>query len=160
MNKNYKNPYLLIDGNYCLYQSHYTFINLKNKNKFPTSILYGFIKILNKLIQKIQPKKIIVIFDAPTKNFRHKLYKDYKKNRKIMPKEIKIQIKPLKKIILSMGISILKIKNCEADDIIGTLSVQLKKKNNCIFIYSADKDMIQLIKKDIFIIPGYTKKKF
>lgn len=157
MEKISNNSCILIDGNYCLYQSYYSLLNLKTNTGFPTNTIYGFINIINKLIKKIKPKTIIIIFDTPTKNFRHKLYKNYKKNRKPMPENLQIQIQPLQKILFFMGIPVLSIKNVEADDIIGTISVKLIKKYKKILIYSADKDFIQLINENVHIIPGDIK---
>ncbi|VFP83754.1 DNA polymerase I [Buchnera aphidicola] len=153
-----KKKIILIDGHYCLYQTYFSFSKLKNNNGDPTGVLYGYIKIFNKLIEIFNPVKIIVIFDTPTQNFRHKLYIKYKNNRSPMPKNLKKQIKPLKEIIKVLGIPIVSINNIEADDIIGTLSKQFKKKKYYILIYSADKDLIQLINKQVSIIPGNFKK--
>ncbi|WP_075434010.1 DNA polymerase I [Buchnera aphidicola] len=153
-----KKKILLIDGNYCLYQTYFSFINLKNQLNEPTGVLYGCIEILNQLIKKFNPKKIIMVFDTPTKTLRHQLYEEYKKNRTPMPSGLEEQIIPLKEIIQLLGIPIISLDNVEADDIIGTLSSIFEKKKYYIFIYSADKDMTQLVNKKITIIPGGINK--
>ncbi|ABJ90727.1 DNA polymerase I [Buchnera aphidicola] len=153
-----KKKIIIIDGHYCLYQNYFSFIKLKNKNGSSTGVLYGYIRLLNKLIEKFNPKKIIIVFDTPKKTNRHKLFTKYKKNRISMPNELKKQINPLKKIIKALNITIISIKKIEADDIIGTISRIFTKKKYYIFIYSADKDMTQLIKKNVFVIPGSIKK--
>ncbi|MGI4816604.1 MAG: DNA polymerase I [Janthinobacterium lividum] len=149
-----KKTIILIDGNYCLYQTYFSYLKLKNKNGDSTGILYGCIKIFNKLIEIFNPKNIIIIFDTPKSTFRHQLYNKYKKHRKPMPGNLKKQIKPLKKIIQLLGIPIINIKNIEADDIIGSLSKKFTSKKYYIFIYSADKDLTQLVNKNVSIIPG------
>ncbi|VFP79276.1 DNA polymerase I [Buchnera aphidicola] len=149
-----KKTIVLIDGNYCLYQTYFSFLKLKNHYGHFTGILYGYIKIFNKIVKKFYPDNIVVVFDTPTKTFRHQLYSKYKKNRSSMPENLKKQINPLKEIIQNLGIPIISINNIEADDIIGTLSKKFIKKKYYIFIYSADKDMLQLINKKIKVIPG------
>ncbi|VFP78253.1 DNA polymerase I [Buchnera aphidicola (Cinara cuneomaculata)] len=153
-----KKKIILIDGHYCLYQTYFSFLKLQNNHGDPTGVIYGCIKIFNKLIEIFNPKKIIIIFDTPTQNFRHKLYTNYKKNRSPMPKNLKKQIQPLQKIIKALGIPIISINNIEADDIIGTLSKKFIKKNYYVSIYSADKDLVQLIDKKTSIIPGNFEK--
>ncbi|VFP85026.1 DNA polymerase I [Buchnera aphidicola (Cinara splendens)] len=145
---------ILIDGNYCLYQTYFSYLKLKNKNGDSTGILYGCIKIFNKLIETFNPKNIVIIFDTPKTTFRHQLYNKYKTHRKPMPSNLKKQIRPLKKIIQSLGIPVINIKNVEADDIIGSLSKKFTKKKYYVFIYSADKDLTQLVNKKVSIIPG------
>lgn len=149
-----KKKIILIDGHYCLYQTYFSFKKLKNNSGYPTGVIYGYIKILNKLIKVFHPKHIIIIFDTPTLTFRHKLYKNYKKNRLTMPESLKKQINPLKKIITLLGIPIINMNNIEADDIIGTISRIFSKKKYSVLIYSSDKDMTQLVNKKIKIIPG------
>lgn len=144
--------FLIIDGNFCLYKNYYSIPILTNKKGEYTNAIYGFIKTINQLIKKLNLNNIIITFDSSKNTFRHKLYKFYKKNRKSMPINLFKQIKPLQKILLNMGIPIFQIKNIEADDIIGTLTKNLKKYNIKIFIYSSDKDMIQLIQKNVFLI--------
>lgn len=158
MNKKNKKIVFLIDSYFCLYKIYFAYPELKNRNGKTTTIIYGIIKIINDILKKFQPKNIIFIFDTPKKTLRHKLYKKYKKNRTPMPKNLYNQISSLKKIINFMGIPIICINHIEADDIIGTLSVIFKKKKFHTIIYSADKDMIQLINDKVYIIQGDTKK--
>ncbi|WP_231938295.1 5'-3' exonuclease [Buchnera aphidicola] len=142
-----------------MYKIYFAYPQLKNKFGESTSILYGIIKLIKSIIMKFLPETIIFIFDTSTKTFRHQLYKKYKSNRLSAPKNLYSQIKPLKKIIKYMGIPIVSRKNIEADDIIGTLSQFFQKKNFHSIIYSADKDMTQLINKNISINPGNINKK-
>lgn len=154
-----KKKIILIDGHFCLYKIYFAYPVLHNNLGESTTILYGIIKLINSLLTKFQPENLIIIFDTPTKTFRHQLYKKYKENRSPIPKNLSNQILPLKKIIKYMGIPIICINNIEADDIIGTLSSIFQKKNFYNIIYSADKDMVQLINKNIAVSPGNINKK-
>ncbi|CAL4322622.1 5'-3' exonuclease H3TH domain-containing protein [Buchnera aphidicola] len=148
---NKKNKILIIvDGTNYLYRAYFAFKNLKNKNGEPIGAIYGTLMMLKKIFNKYMPKKIIVVFDHKKKNFRNKIYKKYKSNRPKIPTKLKIQIKTLVKIINYIGIPILKIPGFEADDIIGTLVNNQKKKK--IIILTNDKDMMQLINKNVKIL--------
>ena len=55
-----------------------------------TGAIHGFLKAINKIIEDFDPKNIGVVFDAKGKNFRHKIYTEYKANRSSMPEELVI----------------------------------------------------------------------
>jgi DNA polymerase I len=107
---------------------------------------------LRKLLLKYKDHQMITVFDTPNKNFRHILFKNYKKNRPIMPSNLQDQIQPLHKIIQLIGIPVITIPSIEADDIIGTLSHRAEKSGLSVLISSNDKDMIQLVTTNIRII--------
>ena len=111
---------LLVDGSSYLYRAFHALPDLKNKE------IHGFLKALNKIMTDFNPKHIGVVFDAKGKNFRHKLYDQYKANRPRMPEELAIQIDPLKKAISAMGWPMM-IPDVEADDVIG----EFIKKSKC-----------------------------
>jgi len=105
-----------------------------------------------KLLSQYNFYKMIVVFDSPMKTFRHNLFKQYKKNRSAMPIDLKNQIQPLYTKIKLLGIPSIIIPSVEADDIIGTLSYQAEKKGYFTLIATSDKDMAQLVTKNINII--------
>ncbi|MCW5196721.1 hypothetical protein LDP10_02060 [Buchnera aphidicola (Pemphigus obesinymphae)] len=141
-----------MDGTSYLYRAYYTFPYLINKSGEPSGAIYGVINMLRKIILKYQDNQIIIVFDSPHKNFRHDIFKKYKKNRPAMPENLKKQIPILYKIIKSIGIPLIFIPSVEADDIIGTLSYRAEKIGLTILISSNDKDMLQLVTENIKII--------
>ncbi|QCI16094.1 5'-3' exonuclease [Buchnera aphidicola] len=165
-----KNPIIIIDGSLYLYSSYYGFSNVKNFLGEPSGAIYGILNIINNILIKYKDlKKIIIIFDSSKKTFRTKLFKEYKKNRPSMPLELFVQIKPLFEILKKIGIQVFKIPGIEADDIIGSLAFQLEKKGETVLIISHDKDMQQLVTKNINILnkknntiitPEIIKKKY
>ena len=74
-----------------------------------------------KILSEYQPKYISMIFDARGKNFRHKIYKEYKSNRKSMPQELSEQVEPILQFVESLGINIIQQPDVEADDVIASL---------------------------------------
>ncbi|XBC44228.1 MAG: 5'-3' exonuclease H3TH domain-containing protein [Buchnera aphidicola (Schlechtendalia peitan)] len=144
--------YLLVDGTYYLYRSYYSFSFLKNKHNVSSGAIYGVINILKKFSFQYPKTHIIIIFDSPTKTFRHELFHSYKLNRHMMPTNLKLQIKPLYEIIKTMGFPILTIPNFEADDVIGTLAYEADKKGKITLISTNDKDLAQLVNTNINIL--------
>ena len=144
---------VLIDGNNLLYRSYYaTAYNgnlMKNSKGFPTNALYGFINMLNKIIEEEKPTHIMVAFDKG-KTFRHDKYEVYKGKREETPKELKDQFPLAKELTLTMGIKYYEIDNYEADDIIGTLSQKIDNSDDYLgLIVSSDKDLLQLISNKV-----------
>ena len=140
---------VLIDGNNLLFRSYYaTAYNgnlMKNSKNFPTNALYGFINMINKILNEEKPEYIVVAFDKG-KNFRHEKYKDYKAGRIETPNDLLVQFPVAYKILDALGIKAVAIDNYEADDIIGTFAkmADLDKQYDATII-SSDKDLLQLI---------------
>ena len=140
---------VLVDGNNLLFRSYYATAYqgnfMKNKAGFPTNALYGFINMINKIINEEKPQYMLVAFDKG-KTFRHDKYKDYKAGRIEMPNELKQQFPVAKEILTHLGIKWFEIENYEADDIVGTLSKMIDEENDYEgLIVSSDKDLLQLI---------------
>ena len=144
---------ILIDGNNLLFRSYYaTAYNgnmMKNSKNFPTNALFGFVNMINKIIEEEQPIYILVAFDKG-KTFRHDKYDFYKQGRIETPNELKIQFPIAKEILTNMGIKYLEVDNYEADDIIGTFAKMCDENDNYdATIISSDKDLLQLISNDV-----------
>lgn len=152
MKKIKNHPVIIIDGSLYLYSSYYGFRDFKNIAGKPFGAIYGMLKTIDHILKKYKnSKKFIIIFDSPQKTFRKKLFKEYKKNRLPMPNALHIQIQPLFTILQKIGIKILTIPGIEADDIIGSLAFKLEEQGEKILIVSHDKDMLQLVTKNIHI---------
>ncbi|MBN2689657.1 MAG: DNA polymerase I [Gammaproteobacteria bacterium] len=149
-------PLILVDGSSYLYRAFYALPPLINSKGQPTGAIYGVINMLKKLISDFEPDNIAIIFDAKGKSFRHAIYPNYKANRVAMPQELRSQIEPLHEAIKAMGLPILSIENIEADDVIATLTKNAKAKNKRVLISTGDKDMAQLVDRDVNLINTMT----
>ena len=146
---------LLIDGNNLLFRSYYaTAYNgnfMKNSKGFPTNALFGFVNMINKIIEEEKPVYMMVAFDKG-KTFRHEKYDFYKGGRGETPDELKQQFPIAKELLTNMGIKYYEIDNYEADDIIGTFASFCDKDDNYDgTIISSDKDLLQLISNHVDI---------
>ncbi len=134
---------VLIDGNSLLNRAFYATKTLTTKDGIPTNAVFGFIKLLLKLITDINPDKLIVAFDLKAPTFRHNMYQDYKATRKPMPEDLAVQINTLKSLLRSMNVCICEKEGFEADDLIGTLSHKFLDTKS--IIVTGDKDSYQLV---------------
>ena len=144
---------ILIDGNNLMFRSYYatayTGSLMKNSKGMYTNALYGFVSMINKIIEEEKPEYMAVAFDIG-KNFRKDLYKEYKGGRNATPEELKSQMPYARKILDAMGIKYYEVENYEADDIIGTLSHRaLIDPEYEALIVSSDKDLLQLINEQV-----------
>lgn len=115
--------------------------NLTSSKGICTGGIFGFIKMLSKLIKEEKPTHIACAFDLKAPTFRHKEYSEYKAGRHPMPEELVQQIPLLKELLVKMNIAIYSLEGYEADDILGTLSLNFDGDT---IIVSGDKDILQL----------------
>ena len=112
---------LLIDGNSILNRAFYGIMGnkmLTTKDGKYTNAVYGFLAILFKLLEDINPNYLVVAFDLKAPTARHKLYEGYKANRHGMPDELAEQMPMIKEILTAMNIDIVEMEGYEADDVL------------------------------------------
>lgn len=145
---------VIIDGNSIFYRSFYALPLLANSEGEYSNAVYGFaIQVIN-IIQNINPKYMVVAFDASKKTFRNNLYSGYKATRKPMPDELRGQIEPLKKMLKLMGVTVIEKEGLEGDDIIGIVSKKFLDTET--IIVTGDRDSFQLVDKTTSVY--FTKK--
>lgn len=143
---------LLIDGNSFCYRAFYAIKSLATSKGIPTNAIFGFITMLNRLISQQKPDYLAVAFDLKGPTFRHKMFTDYKIQRKPMPDDLSAQIPTIKKILAAYRISIFEKKGYEADDIIATLAKKLDKAELEVLIVTSDKDILQVVTDNVKVL--------
>ncbi len=136
---------LAIDGNSIVNRAFYGIRMLNAPDGTPTNGIYGFITILQRLIDEEKPDGLCVAFDLRAPTFRHLQYEGYKAQRKGMPEELALQMPILKEVLDAMGIMRIEKEGFEADDLLGTLSRICEKDGDECVIVTGDKDSFQLI---------------
>ena len=144
---------ILIDGNSLLNRAFYATPVFTTKDGKPTNGVFGFVKLLLKIISDKNPTHIAVAFDVHAPTFRHTMYSDYKAGRKPMPEDLAVQFPVLKEVLSLMNIRICEMAGHEADDIIGTLAKRFALQT---YIYTGDRDSYQLVDETTNVC--YTKK--
>ena len=145
---------ILIDGNSLLNRAFYAMSVFSTKEGLPTNGIFGFIKLLFKIIEDEKPAYLAVAFDVHAPTFRHTMYDGYKATRKPMPTELAMQVPVLKELLHTMNICTVELAGYEADDVIGTLSK--KYPDIKVLIYTGDRDSYQLVSKNVDIC--FTKR--
>ena len=97
---------ILIDGNALLYRAFYALPSFTNFEGVPTGAVFGFIRMLIKIMRKEEPQYIACAFDKGRKTFRHRKSKDYKANRPTMPEELVAQIPLIKEALEAFRIPV------------------------------------------------------
>lgn len=144
---------VLVDGHSVAFQAFYAVsTNLTNRNGLHTNALYGFHNVLDKILNEENPTHAMVAFDAGKTTFRHEFFKEYKGGRDGMPGEMAEQIPYMKDLLTGFGLKSYQLENYEADDIIGTLSVQAEKEGFEVVIVSGDFDLAQLATDKVKVI--------
>ena len=156
MNTSPASPTVLVDGSSYLFRAYHALPPLINSKGHPTGAIKGVINMIRRLQQDYPTSKIIIVFDAKGKNFRHDLYPEYKANRPPMPDDLRCQIAPIHQIIEAMGLPLLIIPDVEADDVIGVLAHQATESKTDVVISTGDKDMAQLVTEHVTLINTMT----
>jgi DNA polymerase I len=140
----------LVDALAHIYRAFYAPMNRMNApSGVPTKVPFLFANILRRLIKDYQPDYLGVVFDTKGPTFRDKLFDKYKAQRPPMPDDLALQIPYVRRLCEAMRLPVLEFEGYEADDVIGALAVQGAKKNLDVLIVSNDKDMMQLVGKNI-----------
>ncbi|MBN2096918.1 MAG: hypothetical protein JW714_00405, partial [Candidatus Omnitrophica bacterium] len=165
-----KKKVLLIDGNSFCYRAFYAIRQLSNSKGIATNAIYGFVTMLNKLLNQRKPDYLAVVFDLKAPTFRHKKFSEYKIQRKPMPDDLKSQLSAIRTVVQAYHIPIFEQEGFEADDVIATLAKRLSSKELEILILSADKDMLQIVNDDVKVLnpqqdnlvidAGWVKKRY
>lgn len=136
---------LILDGNSIINRAFYGIRQLNAPDGTPTNGIYGFLAILQKLLEGEKPDSVCVTFDLKAPTFRHLRYDGYKAQRKGMPEELAVQMPVLKQVLDAMGIMRLELEGFEADDLLGTVGKICENAGWDCRIVTGDKDSFQLI---------------
>ena len=139
-----ENTLIIIDGNSIINRAFYALPDMSNSDGLKTNAIFGFVRMMFKIIEDYQPTHMSVAFDKKAPTFRHKQYADYKAGRKKMSDELGQQLEPLKELLDKFNINRLELAGYEADDIIGTVAKLGEENNFKVYIVTGDKDAIQL----------------
>ncbi|NHC03575.1 DNA polymerase I [Acinetobacter sp. 187] len=151
-------PFVLVDGSYFLFRAFHALPPLTTSTGLQTNAIRGAISAIQKLMRRVQPTHMAVIFDTPEPTFRHALSPIYKGDRPSMPDELSQQIPYLHNLIRALGIPLHVLPGAEADDIIGTLAKRAEKAGHQVLISTGDKDMAQLVTDKVTLEDSFKDK--
>jgi DNA polymerase I len=152
MNQDNSNRFLLVDGHAIIYRAYHAFPALSTPEGLLVNAVYGFSRILLTAIRDLTPTYVMVAFDHKGKTNRAKTYEQYKAHRPAMPDDLRPQIDLIKQIVESLNIPQFSVEGYEADDLIGTITIQLSEKIKAgelepvqMTIVTGDRDLFQLV---------------
>ncbi|HUW07114.1 MAG TPA: DNA polymerase I [Williamwhitmania sp.] len=148
-----KEKVFLLDAYALIFRSYYAFINrpITNSKGVNTSAIFGFVKTLQELIKKETPTHLAVAFDPAGPTFRGEIYPQYKANRPPAPEDIRASVPYIKQILEAYRIPVVLVPNFEADDVVGTLAKRFGALGYDTYMYTPDKDYIQLVDSNIYL---------
>ena len=136
---------MILDGNSIVNRAFFGVRALNAPDGTPTNAIFGFLNILQRMLDEHKPDAVCVGFDRREPTFRHRAYEGYKAQRKGMPEELQQQMPILKQMLDAMGIRRYELIGYEADDILGTVSVKCHDAGWDCVVVTGDKDSLQLI---------------
>ena len=140
-----KKKLVLLDSHAIIHRAYHALPEFSSSKGEPTGALYGLITMVLKIIEELRPTHIVACYDLPDKTHRHDVYEGYKANRQKSDEALKIQLGTSRHIFEGFGIPIYEKPGFEADDILGTITEQLKDSDVDIVIASGDMDTLQLV---------------
>src|SRR5712692_10604170 len=144
---------VLIDGHAMIHRAfHAVPETLTSKSGEPVNATFGFTNILLKALGDVKPDYIAVTFDRPTPTFRHEQFVTYKAHRPALPDNMRPQFGRIREIVEAFGIPIYEKDGFEADDVLGTLSVQATQQGVDTIIFTGDMDTLQLVNKHVKVM--------
>ena len=147
---------LVLDGNSIANRAFYGVKALTTSDGRYTNAVFGFLNILTGLVRDYTPDAVCVAFDVHEPTFRHKMYAEYKGNRKGMPEELREQMPVIRKLAADLGYRVTEAPGWEADDILGTLASHAGEQDHC-FIATGDRDSLQLVNDRVTVLLSGTK---
>ncbi|MBD1147245.1 DNA polymerase I [Pelagibacterales bacterium SAG-MED31] len=150
---------ILIDGSAYIFRAYYGLPPMNRVDGTPINAVFGFTNMLVKLIEDYRHDKMIVVFDAARENFRNKIFKEYKANRGETPEDLIPQFEIIRECVDAFNIPQIEIEGFEADDIIATYCKLAEKQKLNSIIVSSDKDLMQLVTKDITMLDPMKNRK-
>jgi DNA polymerase-1 len=136
---------MILDGNSVVNRAFYGVGYLSNRAGQPTGAIYGFLNIMQSLVEEEQPDALAVAFDEKGPTFRHEAFDGYKANRKPMPDDLATQLPILKQVLGAMRVPMYSIQGWEADDILGTAGRICGERGWDCVIVTGDRDSLQLV---------------
>ncbi len=141
-----KKRIVLLDTHAIIHRAYHALPDFATSSGRPTGALYGLASMIISIVKDLKPDYIIACYDLPGGTFRNVMYSGYKAHRKDLHDSLIDQIEGSREILSALSVPLYEIKGFEADDLLGTISENLKKeKDNEIIIASGDMDTLQLV---------------
>lgn len=143
--QNDPNEVVLIDGSGYIFRAYHAIPRLSTASGFPTNALFGFSRMMVKLLSSVKSSRIVLVFDAGRQTFRNDLFPAYKAHRDACPEDLVPQLPLFRQIGEALGILTVEQRGFEADDILATLAHRFSEAGTPCLVVSGDKDLLQVV---------------
>jgi DNA polymerase-1 len=162
----------VVDGMAYAFRSYFAIRNLRDSKGRPVNAVFGFARMLLKILREHEPSHVVIVFDAPGKTFRDDLYPEYKSHRPDTPEDLIAQFPMIDEIIAAFDVPVVRVPGVEADDVLATLAREAESMGMEAVLISGDKDILQAITektkvfdpskgdKGVWIGPAEVKERF
>ena len=150
-----KKTVFLIDGSSFLYRAYYGLRPLHGPSGNQVQAVYGFVRMIKKLIDMFSPEYMALVWDSPGKTTRHEVFPDYKATRQAPPNDLFEQKEAICRFADLIKLAQVKKSGIEADDLMYSVAHDFKKEGYDIVIISSDKDMGQMLDEHTFIYDAF-----
>ena len=138
-------PVYLVDGSGYIFRAFYGLPPMTNPDGVPVNAVFGFSKMLAKLLSDSGTSRFAVIFDSSRVSFRNDIYPEYKANRSDPPEELVPQFDLIRDATRAFNVPCIELPGFEADDLIATFARMAREEGHEVVIVSSDKDLMQLV---------------
>lgn len=135
----------LIDASSYVYRAFFALPRLTGPQGQPVQAVFGFTRMLLRLLREVKPRYAAAVFDAPGPTFRDEMYVHYKATRPPTPSDLVSQLPHVREVAEACGLAVIQLAGVEADDVIATLASRWAARQQPVVIISGDKDLLQLV---------------
>jgi len=150
-----KKTLFLIDGSSFLYRAYYGIRPMHTQEGLPVQAVYGFVRMIKKLINQYGPANMALVWDAPGKTTRHDIFQEYKATRQAPPSDLFEQKKYINQFADMIGLAQVQVSGIEADDLMYSLAQDAKQHGFQVVLVTSDKDMGQTLDSQTFILDTF-----
>ena len=152
-----KKTVFIIDGSSFLYRAYYALSQMTDARGLPVQAVYGFCRMIKKLIDDFNPGYLVIAWDSKGKTERHDVFPDYKATRQAPPSDLFDQKELIIKAADLMGIKQISRSGIEADDLMYSMAKELSEQSYNVMLVSSDKDLAQMVDDKIFMYDSFKK---
>ncbi|HVW98959.1 MAG TPA: 5'-3' exonuclease, partial [Candidatus Babeliaceae bacterium] len=145
------NAVFIVDGSSFLYRAYYSMRPMHTSNGLAVQAVYGYCRMLKKIIAKFNPSSMVIVWDSKGKTVRHELFQEYKATRQAAPQDLTEQKGLIQEFNKDIGLCQVELPGAEADDLIFSLARDVSQVHRNAVLITSDKDLGQAIEKQIVI---------
>ncbi|MCL4554789.1 MAG: DNA polymerase I [Actinobacteria bacterium] len=153
MEGRFTDPIVAIDGNSLLHRAFHALPpTMTAPDGRPTNAAFGFISMLLKIVQDLEPQGVVVAFDRGRPAFREEALACYKAHRPKTPDELRVQFPMIKELLEALAVPVIEADGWEGDDVLGTIARLAEELGAQALLVTGDRDALQLVSDHVKVV--------